>query len=300
MTYPKIAEGGKRFKTVEEKLTVPAQRQDAQPGRENLMNPLPITENLNYRPSDKLKGKTALITGGDSGIGRAVALLFSKEGADIAIIYFNEKDDAVLTQKRIEEIGQKCILYEGDIKDETFCRDAVENCISIFGKIDILINNAAVQYPQTSILDITADQLDITFKTNLFSCFYFVKAALPSIPYGGSIINTTSVVAYTGNKKLLDYAAAKGALSTFTRSLALALVDKGIRVNAVAPGPIWTPLIVATSAEDEIVTFGADTPMERPGQPFEVAGAFLFLASNEAAYITGETIHVNGGMFINT
>lgn len=278
---------------------IPEQKQDKQPGLETLMNPKPIFENLNSSGSGKLMNKVALITGGDSGIGKAVAIAYAKEGADIAIIYLDEHEDAKSTKKIIEEKGRKCTLIPGDIGEDTFCLDAVAKTIKDFGKLDILVNNAAEQHPQNSIEDITKEQLEKTFKTNIFSMFYMVKAALPHLKEGAAIINTSSVTAYEGHKTLIDYSSTKGAITTFTRSLSLSLATRKIRVNAVAPGPIWTPLIPSSFSSKEVGKFGSNTPLGRPGQPVELAGAYVFLASEDASYINGETIHINGGVVIN-
>jgi len=276
------------------------QEQDQQPGIEAEMSPSPQFEDRQYRGSDKLKGKVALITGGDSGIGRAVAVYYAKEGADVAVVYRNEHQDAEETRRQVEQEGRKCILISGDIKDEQFCRKSVEKAVQQLGRLDILVNNAAVQYPQKCIEDISAEQLDETFRTNLYAMFFFTKAAMKHLKKGSSIINTTSVTAYRGSPGLLDYASTKGAIVSFTRSLSGNLVDKGIRVNAVAPGPIWTPLIPASFDAKKVETFGSDTPMKRAGQPEEVAPSYVFLASDDASYITGQVIHVNGGDFIST
>ncbi|MBZ9635749.1 SDR family oxidoreductase [Clostridium sp. FP1] len=278
---------------------VPEQTQDKQPGLEALMNPRPIFENSNCVGSSKLMNKIALITGGDSGIGKAVALSYAREGADIAIIYLDEHEDALETKKLIEKKGRKCILIPGDIGEYNFCNQAVTKTINELGKIDILVNNAAEQHPQNSIEDITVEQLEKTFKTNIFAMFYMVKAALPHLKEGATIINTSSVTAYEGHKTLIDYSSTKGAIVTFTRSLALSLTSRKIRVNAVAPGPIWTPLIPASFSAIEVGKFGSKTPMGRPGQPVELAETYVFLASDGASYISGETIHVNGGVVIN-
>ncbi|MCB2306080.1 SDR family oxidoreductase [Clostridium estertheticum] len=280
-------------------MSIPKQHQDKQPGFETLMNPRPIFEYPNCIGSGKLMNKVALITGGDSGIGRAVALAYAREGADIAIVYLNEHEDATETKKLVESKGRKCILIPGDIGDDTFCVNAVSQTIKELGKIDILINNAGEQHPQNSIEDITKEQLERTFKTNIFGMFYMVKAALPYLKEGATIINTSSVTAYKGHKSLIDYSSTKGAIATFTRSLALSLASRKIRVNAVAPGPIWTPLIPSSFSENEVGEFGSNTPMGRPGQPVELAETYLFLASNGASYISGETIHVNGCTVIN-
>ncbi len=280
-------------------MKLPEQKQDKQPGLESLMNPRPIFENPACIGSGKLMNKVALITGGDSGIGKAVALAYAREGADIAIVYLDEHGDAKDTQKLIELKGKKCILIPGDIGDDTFCKEVVGKTISELGKIDILVNNAAEQHPQNSIEDITVEQLDKTFKTNIFAMFYMVKAALPHLKEGATIINTTSVTAYEGHKTLIDYSSTKGAIVAFTRSLALSLSSRKIRVNAVAPGPIWTPLIPASFSASEVGEFGSKTPMGRPGQPVELAETYVFLASTGASYISGETIHVNGGIVIN-
>ena len=280
-------------------MSVPEQKQEKQPGFESLMNPRPIFENPNCVGSGRLTNKVALITGGDSGIGKAVALAYAREGADIAIIYLDEHEDAQDTKKLIEDKGRKCILIPGDIGDDTFCNDAVTSTIKEFNKIDILINNAAEQHPQNSIEDITKEQLEKTFKTNILSMFYMVKAALPHLKEGASIINTSSVTAYEGHKTLIDYSSTKGAIVTFTRSLALSIAIRKIRVNSVAPGPIWTPLIPSSFNASEVGKFGSNTPMGRPGQPVELAESYVFLASEGASYISGETIHVNGGVVIN-
>lgn len=279
--------------------TVPAQKQDKQPGIEALMNPRPIFEDPQYKGSDKLKDKVALITGGDSGIGRAVAIAYAKEGADIAIVYFDEHQDAEETKKIIEQKGRKCILIPGDVGDENFCILAVQKTMEAFKKIDILVNNAAVQYSQNSIEDITTQQLEKTFRTNIFSMFFLTKAAMPHLKNGSSIINTASITAYKGNELLIDYSATKGAIVTFTRSLALSLVARNIRVNAVAPGPIWTPLIPSSFSEQEVAKFGSSTNYGRPGQPVELAGAYVFLASTDSSYVSGQTLHVNGGVVVN-
>lgn len=279
--------------------TVPAQKQDKQPGIEALMNPLPIFEDPQYKGSDKLKDKVALITGGDSGIGKAVSIAYAKEGADIAIVYFDEHQDAEETKKIIEQKGRKCILIPGDIGDENFCILAVQKTMEAFNRIDILVNNAAAQYPQNSIEDITATQLEKTFRTNIFSMFFLTKAAMPHLKNGSSIINTASITAYKGDELLLDYSATKGAVVTFTRSLALSLVARNIRVNAVAPGPIWTPLIPSSFDEQKVAKFGSSTNYGRPGQPVELAGAYVFLASPDSSYVSGQTIHVNGGVIVN-
>ncbi|NLM36284.1 MAG: glucose 1-dehydrogenase [Clostridiales bacterium] len=278
----------------------PGQKQDKQPGIEKNMNPRPIFEDPMYGLSaGKLQGKTAIITGGDSGIGRAVALAFAKEGADLAIIYLNEHEDAEETKALVDKVGRKCMLISGDIGEEQFCIEAVNRVIKEFGKIDILVNNAAEQHVQTRLEDITKEQLERTFKTNVFSVFYLTKAVLPHLKPGSCIINTSSITAYKGSQDLIDYSATKGAITTFTRSLSTNLASRNIRVNAVAPGPIWTPLIPASFNEQDTAKFGSNTPMARAGQPVELAAAYVFLASNDASYITGQTIHVNGGMVVN-
>ena len=277
----------------------PPQHQDQQPGVESQMTPQPKAEDSQYRGSGKLEGKVALITGGDSGIGRAVAITFAKEGADVAIIYLNEHDDAKQTKQMVEEKGRRLLAIAGDIGDESFCQQAVQQVVDEFGKLDILINNAAEQHPQESIEDITAQQLERTFRTNIFSMFYLTKAALKHLKEGSTIINTTSVTAYQGNKQLLDYSSTKGAIVAFTRSLSESLVKKGIRVNAVAPGPIWTPLIPATFPEDKVANFGKQVPMQRAGQPEEVASCYVFLAANDSSYISGQVLHPNGGTIVN-
>ena len=270
------------------------------PGLQAKMQPKPIFNNPVVRGSGKLANKVALITGGDSGIGRAIACLFAKEGANIAIIYFNEHEDAKETKRIVEEeFGQKCVLVSGDIEKESFCISAVKKITKQFKVIDILINNAAMHYEKDSIKDITAKQLQKTFATNVFSVFYITKAALDFIPEGGSIINTASVTAYRGSPKIIDYSATKGAIVSFTRSLSVNLLEKKIRVNAVAPGPIWTPLIVSSFEPKKVATFGSDSPMKRPGQPVEVAPCYLFLASTDSSYITGQVLHPNGGEVIN-
>jgi NAD(P)-dependent dehydrogenase (short-subunit alcohol dehydrogenase family) len=283
----------------EKKQTLPPQQQDQQPGIESEMTPRPRSEDFTYRGSGKLDGKVALITGGDSGIGRAVAIYYAKEGADVAVVYLSEHDDAKETQRQVEQEGRRAILIAGDIGDEAFCRDAVERTVRELGRLDVLVNNAAEQHPQESIEDISAEQLERTFRTNIFSFFYLTKAALKHLKKGSAIVNTTSVTAYRGSPQLLDYSSTKGAIVAFTRSLALSLAEKGIRVNGVAPGPIWTPLIPSTFPPDKVATFGGDVPMKRPGQPEEVAPAFVFLASDDSSYISGQIIHPNGGEVIN-
>jgi NAD(P)-dependent dehydrogenase (short-subunit alcohol dehydrogenase family) len=263
------------------------------------MTPRPRVVLPDYRGSGKLKGKTALITGGDSGIGRAVAILFAREGANLILTYLNEHDDAKETEKRVRKEGVKCLLIPGDIGEESFCQQVVDEGVKRFGGLDILINNAAEQHPQDDIRKISAEQLHRTFATNIFSQFYFVKAALPHLRPGSAIINTTSVTAYRGSPQLLDYSSTKGAIVTFTRSLAKALAEKEIRVNAVAPGPIWTPLIPSTFPVKKVQKFGADVPLHRPGEPMEVAPCFVFLASMDSTYMTGQVLHPNGGEVVN-
>ena len=280
------------------KVNFPPQHQDCHPGLEYLMTPRPISENINYKGSNKLKDKVAIITGGDSGIGRAVAYAFAKEGANIVIAYLNEDEDAKETCEHVSTLGRKCIAIKGDLQEEENCKLVINKALNEFGKIDILVNNHAVQYIQQSILDIDNEQLEKTFKTNIFSFFYLVKAALPHLKQNSSIINTTSVTAFKGEELLIDYSATKGAILAFTRSLSQSLVEEKIRVNAVAPGPIWTPLITSSFNAEEVETFGSlrsKVPMDRAGQPYEVAGAYVFLASDDSSYITGQVIHVNGG-----
>ena len=275
-------------------------QQQRRPGVESRMSPVPVTDNINIKGSNKLVGKVAVITGGDSGIGKAVAILFAKEGADIAIIYLSEHTDARVTQQIItEQYQRKCLLLPGDISREKFCQSAISKTIKKFNKIDILVNNAAIHYESESLLDISTEQLTKTFATNIFSMFWLTKAALPYMKSGSSIINTTSVTAYRGSADLMDYAATKGAIVSFTRSLSANLVSKGIRVNAVAPGPIWTPLIAATFKPAKVAKHGSDVPMKRAGEPVEVAPSYLFLASADAAYITGQVLHPNGGEIVN-
>lgn len=267
------------------------------PGEEYNMIPLPVFDNEKIKGSGKLKGKVALITGGDSGIGKAVAVLFAKEGADIVIVYLNEHCDAEETKKIVEKYDQRCLLISGDIGNEKFCARAVSKTIKEFKKIDILVNNAGVHHEHDTINEIPSKELIKTFETNIFSLFWLTKEALKYIPKGGAIINTASVTAYTGSFHLLDYAATKGAVVSFTRSLSANLLNRKIRVNAVAPGPIWTPLLA--SSLKSISHFGNNVPMKRVGQPVEVAPCYLFLACDDSSYMTGQVLHPNGGRIIN-
>ncbi|WP_449354345.1 SDR family oxidoreductase [Virgibacillus natechei] len=276
----------------------PPQHQDQQPGIESLMEPRPIIEDPGYKGAEKLQDKVAIITGGDSGIGAAAAIAFAKEGADIVIPYYYayENEDAYRTKHRIEELGRKCLLIVGDLRDEKHCKDVIKQTLHYFGKIDVLVNNHGVQFTQDSLLDISKKQMEATFQTNIYAFFFLTKAALPHLEKGSTIVNTTSITAYEGEVQLIDYSATKGAIVAFTRSLSQNIVDKGIRVNAVAPGPIWTPLIPASYSAEYVATqFGKDVPMKRAGQPFELAPAYVYLASNDSSYVTGQVIHVNGG-----
>jgi NAD(P)-dependent dehydrogenase (short-subunit alcohol dehydrogenase family) len=269
------------------------QQQQSQPGDEHKMIPEPEVIRDSYKGSGKLKGKKALITGGDSGIGRSVAVHFAREGADVAIVYFDEDKDAKDTKAMIEKEGGSCLLLKGDVKDENFCKEAVQKTGNELGGINILVNNAAVQFPKSEFRDITGNQVRQTFETNIISFFYFTREALQYLQEGDCIINTTSVTAYRGSEHLIDYSSTKGAIVSFTRSASAMLAEKNIRVNGVAPGPIWTPLIPATF--DDVTEFGKQVPMKRAGQPSEVGPAYVFLASEDASYITGQIIHINGG-----
>ncbi|HZK83260.1 MAG TPA: SDR family oxidoreductase [Desulfosporosinus sp.] len=282
------------------KATFPGQHQEQQPGLEALMDPKPVSEDEAYLGCEKLKEKVAVITGGDSGIGRAVAIAYAKEGADVVIAHLNEQDDAFETKSRIEELGRRCIVVAGDIGDEVICQEIINKTIEVFGRLDILVNNAAEQHPQNSLLDVTTAQLERTFRTNIFSYFFLTKAALPHLKSGSVIINTASITAYEGHDQLIDYSATKGAVVSFTRSLSESLCKLGIRVNGVAPGPIWTPLIPASFQADHVATFGSTTPMKRAGQPKELAPAYVFLASDDSSYMSGQILHLNGGTIINS
>jgi len=277
----------------------PKQEQKKQPGLESKMVPKPKYEDKQYKGSGKLKNKVALITGGDSGIGRAAAVAFAKEGADVVIVYLNEDKDAKKTKQIVESFNQECLLIKGDISEEVFCKSAIQKTIKKFNKLNVLVNNAAVQFPKESLEDIDMADMEYTFRTNIFSMFYLTKAALKHLGKGDAIINTTSVTAYRGSAHLIDYSSTKGAIVTFTRSLSASLLDKEIRVNAVAPGPIWTPLIPATFTAKETSEFGSDAPMKRAGEPEEIAPSFVFLASDDSSYMTGQVLHPNGGEIVN-
>lgn len=282
-------------------LSFPPQHQDRQPGFEYVMEPRPVSERKTR--GRRLEGKTAVITGGDSGIGRAAAYDFVKEGASVALIYYDEEADAKETEEKIRQLGGEALLLKGDLRDRGFIHECVDQVMKRFGKIDILINNHGVQYVQRSILDISPEQLNFVFQNNVISFFYMIQAVLPFMKKGGSIINTTSVTAYEGNKDLIDYSAAKGAVVALTRSLALSLAEQGIRVNGVAPGPIWTPLIPASFSAEEVATFGRKTsqvPMMRAGQPCEVSPCYVFLASDDSSYMTGQVLHPNGGTIVGS
>lgn len=282
-----------------ERRQQPPQHQERQPGIEAEMQPRPKAVKPGYGGCGRLQHRVAVITGGDSGIGRATAVAFAREGADVAILYLDEHQDAAETRRLVEKEGRRCLAIAGDIGDESFCREAVQQVVDEFGWLDVLVNNAGEQHVQESIEDISAEQLDRTFRTNIYAMFFMTKAALPHLKEGSSIINTASVTAYAGNPTLIDYSSTKGAIVAFTRSLALNLAQKGIRVNGVAPGPIWTPLIPASFPEERVETFGADKPLGRAGQPEEVAPSYVFLASDDSSYMTGQVLHPNGGSIVN-
>jgi NAD(P)-dependent dehydrogenase (short-subunit alcohol dehydrogenase family) len=278
--------------------TLPKQTQ-APPGTEEKMVPKPESDNPRYRAAGKFENKVVVITGGDSGIGKATAITFAKEGANIAIIYLSEDQDAIKTKDIIESLHRECLLIKGNLDSKKFCNEAIQQVIDTYGKIDVLVNNAGEQHPQENLEDISEKQLVKTFTTNIFSIFFLTQAVLAHLKAGSSIINNASVTAYKGNKNLIDYSSTKGAIISFTRSLAQNLAEKGIRVNAVAPGPIWTPLIPSTFPPEAVEKFGTNTPLGRAGQPYEVAPCFIFLASDDASYITGQVLHVNGGTIVN-
>lgn len=282
-------------------VTFPPQHQNEQPGLEYLMDPTPISDNPEYKGSGKLAGKVAIITGGDSGIGRAIAIGFAKEGACLSIAYTpRERRDAEKTRRMVERYGGSILLIEGDLRQPEFSLEVVDRTIDRYGKLDVLVLNQGVQFPQHSIEDISYEQLHDTYRTNIFPHFYMTKAALPCLKPGSSIISTASVTAYAGAPLLVDYSSTKGAIVSFTRSLSLQLVNRGIRVNAVAPGPIWTPLIVSSYSAEYVKTFGLETPMKRAGQPFELAPAYIYLASDDSSFVTGQVLHVNGGVMTET
>ena len=282
-------------------VDIPPQHQDTQPGIEAQLDPQPIVIRDSYKGSGKLNGKVALITGGDSGIGRSVAVHFAREGADVAISYTHREEiDAQKTKYLVEAEGRKCLLLPGDVRHESYCKDVVEDTVKQLGQLNILVNNAGLQLQHEKLEDIDDESLLATFETNIYSFFRVTKAAVPHLTKGDCIINTTSVTAYQGRADLLDYSTTKGAIMTFTRALSSNLVTKGIRVNAVAPGPIWTPLNPASVSAEEVAKFGQDVPMKRPGQPAEVGPTYVFLASDDASYITGQVMHPNGGTIVNT
>jgi NAD(P)-dependent dehydrogenase (short-subunit alcohol dehydrogenase family) len=282
-----------------EKQTLPPQHQDHRPGSEAQMHPQPVYISDDYKAAGKLAGKVAIVTGADSGIGRAVAVHFAKEGANVVLLYLNEHEDAELTRSEVEKCNVEALLHAGDVASEQFCREVVADTLNTWGRVDILVNNAGEQHPQKNLEEISEEQWERTFRTNIFAMFQLTKAVLPHLQAGASIINTTSITAYKGNPTLLDYSSTKGAITSFTRSLAINLAPRGIRVNAVAPGPIWTPLIPSTFSPDTVASFGASTPMQRPGQPAEVAPAYVYLACSDSSYVAGQVIHINGGSVVN-
>lgn len=298
--YPVYPYYSHEMKCEEQPISFPPQHQERQPGLEYLMTPRPIFDNPGYRGSGKLHNKVAIVTGGDSGIGRATTVGFAKEGADIAIVYLYEQQDAEETKRAVEYYGRRCLLICGDLREEAFATEVVQRTLQTFGQLNVLVMNQGVQFPQKSIMDITAEQLDNTFRTNIYPMFYLTKAALPYLRPGSSIISTASITAYQGSKLLVDYSSTKGAVVSFTRSLSQQLVERGIRVNAVAPGPIWTPLIVSSYDAEYVKTFGLDTPMKRAGQPFELAPTYIYLASDDSGYVSGQVLHVNGGSITET
>ena len=283
----------------EQKQTLPPQHQDHRPGTESEMHPRPEYKAEDYKPAGKLQGKVGVTSGPDTGYGRAVAVGYAKEGADVVVLYLDQPEDAEETRRQVEQLGRQCLTLAGDVADATYCRLVVDQTMAKWGRLDVLINNAGEQHPQDRLEDISEEQWERTFRTNIFGMFQLTKAALPSMKEGGVIINTTSVTAYKGNPKLIDYSSTKGAITAFTRSLSMNLASRGIRVNAVAPGPIWTPLIPSTFDEDTVAHFGASTPMGRPGQPEEVAPAYVYLACSDSSYMSGQVLHVNGGTVVN-
>ncbi|WP_059102858.1 SDR family oxidoreductase [Shouchella shacheensis] len=279
---------------------IPPQKQEKQPGSEKEMNPRPIYEDDAYIGTGKLRDKVALITGGDSGIGRAVAVGYAKEGAHVSIVYLDEHEDAEETKQRVEQEGVNCITISGDVAEEQFCKESVDRTVTELGGLDILVNNAAEQHTVNDLRELSSEQLHRTFATNFFSYVYFTQAALDYLKPGSTIINTSSINAYRGNVSLIDYTSTKGAITAFTRSMAQALVGQGIRVNSVAPGPIWTPLIPSSFDEQKVSEFGQTNPMGRPGQPSEHVGAYVLLASKDSSYMTGQAIHINGGDYLSS